>query len=478
MPFLLLLVLTFICLQRDWPAPLGILGPFGGALATWTLVGLVWLVAGRLTRELDRALRDRSISCGELARRLAWGRRRLLYAQMVGLILALGLLGWGAVVKSLWQLDGKPLPGLELLILSPLLVGLLCAWARYYELERALQDPALPEDAEPFPSRAGYLAAQARQNLILIAPPIILLFIQQCAFWLFPSLQYDELLLPLFGVGLLCAVFVLIPWVLRLLLGLEPLPPSPLRDRLFATAGRLGLRISDILVWKTRNTIANAMVTGPLPCLRYVILTDRLIRDLEPDEIEAVFGHEVGHVKHHHMLFYFSFMLSSLMVAVVLWNATTGMFTGMTSQGWFEASWFALDRSIFQFVLQGLLVSVLAAYVFVVFGFLSRRCERQADVFGCRTVSCATFIGSLEKVARLNGISRDQPGWLSSWQHSTIARRVAFLERMSRDPRVEFEFQRRVGLVKCAALMALGAALVVLGIVFGPGQVWASLKQL
>src|SRR5438046_8697341 len=81
------------------------------------------------------------------------------------------------------------------------------------------------------------------------------------------------------------------------------------------------------------------------------------------------------------------------------------------------------------------LVASLGAYIFVVFGFLSRRCERQADIYGCRAVSCAqrdcsghdssvellpagqglcptgirTFMDALEKVAQLNGISRDRP---------------------------------------------------------------------
>jgi STE24 endopeptidase len=128
----------------------------------------------------------------------------------------------------------------------------------------------------------------------------------------------------------------------------------------------------------------------------------------------------------------------------------------------------------------------------VVFGFLSRRCERQADVYGCRAVSCTrpdcggheagtelaargrglcptgirTFIDALEKVARLNGISRDNPGWLSSWQHSTIARRVEFLQGVLADRSLEPRFQRRVALVKWGLFLglvaALGVALLVL----------------
>ena len=57
-------------------------------------------------------------------------------------------------------------------------------------------------------------------------------------------------------------------------------------------------------------------LTGPLPFLRYVVLTDRLVQEMTPEEVEAVFGHEVGHIKHHHLLFYFGFLIASLVVVV------------------------------------------------------------------------------------------------------------------------------------------------------------------
>ena len=120
---------------------------------------------------------------------------------------------------------------------------------------------------------------------------------------------------------------------------------------------------------------------------------------------------------------------------------------------WFE---------IFQTLATLVLIAVVSLYVFVVFGFLSRRCERQADIFGCRTVSCEVFIHALEQVAYLNGIDPDCPGWLSSWQHSTIAKRVDFIRRMSRDPQVEPHFQRNLGLLKWAVVFVLALVLFVL----------------
>src|SRR5262249_22312344 len=122
------------------------------------------------------------------------------------------------------------------------------------------------------------------------------------------------------------------------------------------------------------------------------------------------------------------------------------------------------------------LLPLIGLYIFVVFGFLSRRCERQADIFWCRALFCGrrdcgghessdhllpdarglcptgiqTFIQALDKVAYLNGISRSKPGWLRSWQHWTIDHRIQFLREVLRDPRIEAHFQQRVTQVKMA----------------------------
>jgi Zn-dependent protease with chaperone function len=297
---------------------------------------------------------------------------------------------------------------------------------------------------------------QARHNLLLVAPPLVLMVAQQSFLLLFPGLKDNEALLSVFIVALLATVFVSIPYLLRLLLGLKPLPAGPLRDRLLTTARRLHFRFSDILVWETRNTVANAMVTGPVRWLRYVVLTDRLIKEMTEDEVEAVFGHEVGHIKHHHMLFYFAFMMASLVLLVGVWTTVQKLASDHAPKvvAWFESykAFGALP-----------LLLLLGSYIFVVFGFLSRRCERQADMFGCRTASFEVFINALEKVALLNGISRDRPGWLSSWQHSTIALRIEFLQRLSADPELEPRVQRTVRLVKWGMVLSLWGMVFCLG---------------
>jgi STE24 endopeptidase len=505
MPFLLLLFLTLACLPEEW-SPLWLAGSPAetallSALLTWlgaaAVIGFARIIALSTAHRLilDSQRRDRVLQ--------RYGRLRTYHIFiLLGMFAAqLYLLDWGWAVQYLCGSGHAMIPGAELLILSPVLVGLVLSWAAFYDAERAVHVVADPDGAEPFWSRGAYVAFHVRQNGAWIAGPLLVLILMKSVHRVVPDTPAAETFTSICGIVLAMSIFIGLPWLLRLALGLKPLPPGELRDRLEVTARRLHFRCSNILVWHTRGNVANAMVAGVFPWVRYVLLSDRLISDLTPDEVEAVFGHEIGHVKHHHMLYYLGFLIGSLFLMVGLWTllATYLPF---------------LDHAP---NLQALpLVTMLGAYVFVVFGFLSRRCERQADLYGCRAVSCGraycfghdattalgpenqdlrptrlrrigqamirplqplagtylcptgirTFIEALEKVARLNGIPREKPGWLSSWQHSTIARRVDFLQQVLRDPRVERHFQWRVALVKWALLLALlwVLALLILGI--------------
>jgi Zn-dependent protease with chaperone function len=483
MPFLLLLVLTFSCLQRDWPDPPAGIGQLGAGLlaaAVPLLFGLTAWVAGRGFRtQLERD----PLCRGRLVRRYSGFRRWHAYALLLAQCLLVSLGGWGATITGILIRDSVVtpgdsvvVPGIDLVILAPLFFGLVLSWAGYQPLEHALAATAAWQPVDLFPGRWGYVALQVRQNFLLVAPPLLLIIVQQILFFAWPPLQHDPLLLPAIGFVLLVGMYTGIPLVLRILLGLQPLPAGPLRDRLLATARRLNFRLNDILIWDTRQTIVNAMVTGPLPWLRYVVLTDRLVLELAPEEVEAVFGHEVGHIKHHHLLFYFGFLMASMVAVVCLWSVATKLLNESAVQTWLTANlpWLLEWLQSYELLSILPLLGILGAYVFVVFGFLSRRCERQADIYGCRTVSVPVFVDALEKVARLNGISRDRPGWLMSWQHSTIARRVEFLEQMHADPMLEPRFQRRVGLVKWGLVLSLAALLVAMG----PDKVWAVLMQL
>jgi Zn-dependent protease with chaperone function len=307
-----------------------------------------------------------------------------------------------------------------------------------------------------FLSRSTYVSLNIRHNFILLVPPLVLLALQEALQLVFPQLKRREDALTSLGMllGLMSVSVLCVPWFLRVFLGLKPLPAGELREQLTATARRLHFRFSEILVWNTRGTQANAMVTGLAPFLRYIILTDRIIKELSTDEIEGVFGHEVGHVKHHHMGLYSLFLFLSLVLLGAIWGFGVDL-----ARAYFVPAWPDLAPLLEH---QEWFLALVIVYVFLVFGVLSRNCERQADLYGCRVSSRDAFIRALEKVADINGMSREKPGLFAAWQHWTIGQRVAFLRTLDVDPTLEERTQRRIGILKWSLTLGLAAGIVVL----------------
>jgi Zn-dependent protease with chaperone function len=165
------------------------------------------------------------------------------------------------------------------------------------------------------------------------------------------------------------------------------------------------------------------------------------------------------------MLFYITFLLASLLVMGVLVQGFVVLLEMPKMQSFLEANPLVM-------------VLGLTLYIFVVFGFLSRRCERQADLFGCKMVDPQVFIAALEKVALLNGIPREQPGWLSSWQHSTIAKRVDFLMKICANPALEQHFHYHLRLIKWSIVLGLLALLLLANTILGQESFWEIFQQL
>jgi STE24 endopeptidase len=541
MPLLLLVFLWLACLPepgKDWPEPPWDAGPWLAVVLSTLTVGVATLSASLVSRRARLGLSSGVQVRDEVLTRYERSRSRHQLVLFGLYLLALLVFGWGDAVGHLWRVGDRLLPFPELIVLAPFLASLLLSWACFYDAERLLWgaghideglNAALPERqavvetgatfttvARPayrvpdsLTSRRDYVLFHLRQTLALLFLPVGLILALKEFTRLIPeeALPQWERVFHVTGAAAVLAAFAAMPWILRLVLGLTPLPDGPLARRLLATTRRLGFRCSGLLHWNTSRGMANAMVIGILPWPRYVIFTDRLLEELTPEEVEAVLGHELGHVKHRHILYYLGFLLATFAVMVLAaWRfgpqknqpdspppqvaAQTEQPESQAESGPREASasslatYLTMQNHPYLKLLPGIVA--MLAYIFVVFGYLSRRCERQADLFGCRAVSCAradcaghgddvtgtgrhlcptglrTFIRALEKVAKVNGLDRERPGLLQSWQHSTIARRVAFLRQLLDEPAAERTFQRRVLLLKCGLLGVLGLVMAAL----------------
>ena len=228
-------------MQREWPAARrrGLVGP-GSVTLTW---GVVVLFRPRRLGAGPR-VGIGSFSVIPPAPQLCPVRLgKFPRCHVHGLMLAFVLLvcqgRWGWFIGERFVSGEIVWPGVDFILLSPLFVGLMLTWAANYSLERALALSSALRPADDFPSRWNYVALQTRHNFILVAPPLLLMFLQQTILAIWPDLLHNRLVLPLIGLGLLGSMYAGVPWLLRLLLGLVPMPPGMLRDRLMATARRL-----------------------------------------------------------------------------------------------------------------------------------------------------------------------------------------------------------------------------------------------
>jgi STE24 endopeptidase len=475
MLFIVILAIL-IAFSYQPPPDLWQITPATSALAgVAAMLAVNWVLAEAFAELTVRRLARSADSHGATLRshqRLRWAHSVVLLTGFLAVVFGLD---WPAVVRETWGLGRWVLVD-DVAVLCPFLASLIASHLAHCRVEHAARS-CLPGDTGMVAGRRWRgrdLDFLLRHQLgVLLGPLFLLLAAQDVVDLAVGGTRLQGPVELAVGLGGLAAVLVFAPVLLRWLWRARPLPAGPMRDRLEAMARRLRFSASDILIWDTHGTVINAAVAGILPRPRYVLLSDALLDALRPDEIEAVFGHEVGHIRHHHLWFYIGFLQGATVFLLAIMIAVRGVVEALLgSSAGSQIAWLG----------QGLLLPLgcSALYFGVFFGFLSRRFERQADIFGCRAISCghrdcgdahqptesssgpvaicptaiATFVATLERIALLNGSPRD----LRSWRHFSIAKRVEFLCRVALDPGLERRFQAVVVALKVLVLTAIVAA--------------------
>ena len=475
----------------------------GASLALFFGVyALLILGTGAWSRWVARRLTGRNL--GRSLHRFNW---LMLAARIfVPLWFAVGVAGLGwwqdvARVLSIWGADlTSSIVGVVLGTLPAFLAWSGLWWAQYpAEVAFREQNLLAQLDADlPVhrpPSFGSYFMANVRLQLLFMMVPVLMIVLLHDLVRLTATATVgtrwslsdpDNPFTWLFAAAI---VFILAPEVLRRVLHTERLADSPIRRRLEALCRRTGVRYREILLWRTHNNLCNAAVMGFLPRVRYVLLSDLLLETMTDEQIEAVFAHELGHIVHRHMAWLVVFL-----TVLMLFNLGGGPWVSR----WVEAAGISDHGQ----VVQG--VFIVSSFVFqflVLFGFGSRRFERQADVFAARTMElcrqapgvatetiliptqlsssaggvaaripllniarpvepghvgrygAAVFGSALERVALVNNI----PIKARSWCHGSIATRMRYLQELSADPTRTARFDRFMLLLYGALVFALFA---------------------
>ena len=110
----------------------------------------------------------------------------------------------------------------------------------------------------------------------------------------------------IYFIVFLVAVVSVGPVLIKTCWRCKPLEPGFIRERIENLCQRAGLKYTDILYWPVfGGRMITAGVMGLINKFRYILLTNALLNLLEPEEVDAVIAHEIGHIKKKHLLFYY-----------------------------------------------------------------------------------------------------------------------------------------------------------------------------
>ncbi|MBD7960788.1 M48 family metallopeptidase [Comamonas sp. Sa2CVA6] len=183
----------------------------------------------------------------------------------------------------------------------------------------------------------------------------------------------------------------------------EPLADESLKARVTSLMQRCGFAAKGLFVMdgSRRSAHANAYFTG-FGASKRVVFYDTLLKQLSPDEVEAVLAHELGHFKHKHITkrMIGMFVLSLIGFAVLGW---------LSQQVWFYTGLGVLPSTALAFGQPShddalaLLLFMLALPVFTfwispVMAHFSRRDEFEADAYAMQQASGAALASALLKL--------------------------------------------------------------------------------
>ena len=322
---------------------------------------------------------------------------------------------------------------LAVIFLSLFIFYLAIVWAIAYGVYKEIY----PSDF----SRRSYVWSQISFSVPVLLP------------WVFISGIYDLInALPFSGLKrilatpegqvvsfiLFLALLVLfVPAMIQRFWGCKPLEDGLLRKRIEELCQKAGIEYANILYWPIfGGRMITAGVMGLVKKFRYILVTNALIQALEPEELDAVIAHEIGHVKKKHLLFYVFFFIgftvfmllaesfSSIINVLIVYSKPFYHFITSSSPYW--------TYMITNLTYLILMIFTFLVYFRFVFGFFMRNFERQADCYVYSLFDNAQpLISTLEKIAIHSGQPPDRP----NWHHYSIKERIDYLKKCESDRR-------------------------------------------
>ncbi|MCF8110798.1 MAG: M48 family metalloprotease [Desulfobacteraceae bacterium] len=322
----------------------------------------------------------------------------------------------------------QTIPTLGALVFLALFIGYLCIiWASAYNLHERLYKTGI--------SRRNYVFSNISFSVPVLLPWLCLSTVADIIN-LLPFEPLRSFLNSTWGQFVYFLLFLFIiaifgPALIQLFWGCKPLKRSDIREKIEDICRRAGVAYREILVWPLfGGRMITAGVLGLVSRFRYILVTPALLRYLSPDEIEAVMAHEIGHVKHKHLLFYLFFFAGYLVISFAALDllAYGSIYIQMTAglAGYIEPG----NQTFVSIIFSIAMITIFLVYFRFVFGYFMRNFERQADIYIYNIMdSAAPMISTFHKIAASSGQSPEKP----NWHHFSISERIGYLRKCEQD---------------------------------------------
>ncbi|MBD3426259.1 MAG: M48 family metalloprotease [Candidatus Omnitrophica bacterium] len=214
---------------------------------------------------------------------------------------------------------------------------------------------------------------------------------------------------------------VLIPLFYRY----SPIEDDSLKKRIMSLAKKTHIKLTQVcqIDFSRKTSKANAALVG-LGSTRKVILADTLVNGFEPDEVEAVVAHELGHQKYLHIWQLLAFSSLVTFAGFFLLSRVAGRIVAVTGASGLS--------DIYILPLLVLLMLGFGLVLLPVQNWFSRLLEKQADSFTLRiTGNPDSFIRVMSKLADMN-LAEIDPSFLKKifmYNHPPINERIEMARR-------------------------------------------------
>ncbi len=344
-----------------------------------------------------------------------------------GILLTLTLGGGLNGINSFWSdwLSDPIFSGMALIMSVFLIMGLIeipFSYYRTFVIEEQFGFNKM--------SVGMFFADLIKQGLLMVLFGAPLLF---CILWLMEKTGehwwlYAWAAWMIFNLFLL-AIFP--TWIAPLFNRFTPLEDASLKTRIEQLLNKCGFKSSGLFVMdgSRRSKHGNAYFTG-FGKTKRIVFFDTLLTSLEPQEIEAVLAHELGHFKHRHVIKRIA--ASFIMSLVFFW-----LLGFLMNQSWFYeglgVSVTTLPNTAMALLLFFLVMPVFTFLFHPISSIYSRKHEFEADAYAAKNASANDLISALVKLYQDNASTLTPDPLHSTFydSHPPAVSRVAHLQNQT-----------------------------------------------